>query len=280
MRFLIILLFISVITGNVVYGNFFYKQASNFFVQGKKQEDSTVYKTVLIGKVTEISYSYSFINQESFLGDSINNFTNHNVHSWALTQYFIVNNFLIQSGIEYSTTTTGYLLNYSRDSVFSKQVMVYDTINTHYYIVNGDSIPEYVIDQYYITETDTIVNQVIKTDENEITCVIIPLNIGYRWRFDKFALYGKIGTRFNFITQTTGKVFLSDNLEWVKFEKKIEKKFYCSATASMAFEYPFSALGSVIIEPEYCYSWFSQVNSGFTQNYHRFGVKLGIQFWF
>lgn len=242
--------------------------------------DSVNTKTTLIGNVTELSYGYNWFNPEDLFGHSVNQYTAQQARSITLTQYFIINNFLIQSGVEISMYQANYSSYSAWDSIVSSQITVYDTINTHYYIVDGDSIPEYVIEQYTSTQKDTIGEGTTNNITNKISCFTIPLNMGYRWRFNKFALYMKVGSRFNFISSSKGKIYTAKSDDWFELSDLIQKKFYMSGTASLAFEYPFSALGSLIIEPEYRYSWFSRINPAFVNNYQQLGVKMGVQLWF
>ncbi len=237
-------------------------------------------KPLLIGNVTELSAGYILLYSNPFYNDSVVDFKSSNTNSFCLSQYFIINNYVFQTGIEYSIATTDFSIDYYWDTVYTSQILVNDTIGVHYYISNGDSLPEYIIDQYYTTQTNTDEKSILYKSISKSHCLTIPVNVGYRWRYEKFALYAKVGARFSFITQTTGKIFLASNKEWVQLDKKIENKFYFSASASVAFEYPFSSLCSLILEPEYRYNWYSRVNSSFAENNHQFGMKLGIQFWF
>jgi len=249
----------------------------------KKETDSVIggndKPALLIGNVTELSWGYQKFSPAPFFEGTIARYRYSSINAFSATQYLIINNYLIQSGLEYSVLASKYELNYSWDSVFQKEIQIFDTINTHYYIVNGEPVAEYVVDSYPATIADSVRKAIENTGTNKIQRITIPVNVGYRWRFDNFALYAKLGARFNFITQSSGKIFFANAREWVLFEEKINKTFYYSASVSIAYEYPFSALGSFIVEPEYCYSWYSRINTGFTKNYHRFGVKLGIQLW-
>lgn len=280
MRSITIFYILSIILINTSFANTVTQSELKDSLTALTEVNNIVPETIHIGNVTELLFGYSQFKPQNIWDEFGGNYKNMQSNTLTLTQYFIVNNFLIQSGIELNLYKADYSVHNSWDSIYSETIQMIDTINTHYYIVDGDSIPEYIIDQYTIVKNDTIAQTVNYNGTNKISCLTIPLNLGYRWRFEKYALYFKIGTRFNFITSSKGKVFLTNSNEWVELNNLIKNKFHISGTANLAFEYPFSAIGSVIIEPEYRYSWYSRVSPGFTKNYHQFGVKLGIQFWF
>jgi hypothetical protein len=277
---LALFIFIFAISIKAACNTLYYTTIRNDSINLEKEDDVPEAKTILIGNVTEVTYGYNWLFPEAIYLDSLNAAGSARMHSVALTQYFIVNNFLIQSGLEYNALSSNYAFDNRSINITSRQVEIIDTINIHYYIVNGDSIPEYVTDKYTITENDTVVSGLKYKGTIKSSLITIPLNIGYRWRFEKFALYGKIGARFNFITSTKGKVYFAGKKLWEDMSNQIDKKFYVSGTASVVFEYPFSVLGSLIMEPEYRYSFHSGVNPEVARNYHQFGIRLGIQFWF
>ncbi len=275
MRYALLVLFLFTV------GQYVFSQPSEVTDEtGYFNNDSDKVKTILIGNVTEISYGYNWFNPEDIFGYTLNQYSESQSHTLTLSQYFIINNCLLQSGFEFNMFQAASSAIKTWDSINSSQITVYDTINTHYLIDDGDSIPEYVIEQRTITQSDTIGVAIANNIINKISCFTIPLNLGYRWRFDKFALYLKVGSRFNFITSSKGKIYDAKNDGWVKLNDLIQKKFYLSGTACLALEYPFSVLGSVIIEPEYRYNLYSRVNPVFAKNFQQFGLKMGVQFWF
>jgi hypothetical protein len=245
----------------------------------KEQNNETVHKTILIGNVTEISYGLGRLQPEDIWGETYNSFSNPRHSSWAVNQYFLLNNYLVQSGVEFNSTKADYALEYHWDSITYRQEWVNDTINTHYYVVDGEWIAEHVIDQYLVSKTDTLEKTISYKSTNQISSITIPINLGYRWRFEKFALYLKMGARFNYITTAKGKVFVTEGQKWQDFNESFEKKFYYSAATSIALEYLVCDFGSLILEPEYRYSWYSRVNQGYN-NHSQFGIKVGIQIWF
>jgi hypothetical protein len=231
--------------------------------------NATEKKPLLIGNVTELTVGRNWQFSNTIYENSATNFGTPHTNTFGLSHYFIINNFLVQSGGEYGITSTDLSLDYQWDSVYTSQVLVDDTIGTHYYILNGDSVAEYIIDQYYISQTNTEEKRIVYEAVTKTHQITIPLYFGYRWRYEKFAFYAKLGTKFNFITQTTGKIYLADNQEWIQLSEKVENKFYYSAAASIAFEYPFSRLCSFIFETDYHYNWHSHVNPNLTRSHHQ-----------
>lgn len=276
MRFLLVLIIFSTIAFHAVCGNFIYIQTPKDTINSNEPE----VKTILIGNVSEASFGYFGFIPKSIMGDSINGFDNPRMRSWSFTQYFIINNYLVQTGLEFNTIESDYKIDFSNDSVTTTQVWINDTINTHYYIIDGERVPEHVIKQKLINRTDTLKNTVSKNEKNRIKIFTIPVNLGYRWRFDNFAIYAKAGARFNFVRSVSGQVYDAKNKDWLELDSETKKKFFLSGTASLAFEYPFSALGSVILETEYRYCWNKRTNTTLIKNYSQFGVKLGMQVWF
>jgi hypothetical protein len=241
--------------------------------------DDIVYKTLLLGYVTEFTYSpyISFVpGKNNQFRDSYKNLSGN---SFSLTQYFIVNNYLAQVGIKYSELKGNYDINDHWEEVNIISYTAYDTINTHYYIVNGDSIPESVVDSFGLTSPDTTRFNNTYQGENIIRFYSIPINFGYRWRFENFAIYLKAGLAINIIESQKGYYYSFDEHNIVTLKEYSDLNMFYSASASVMLEYPFSRYFSLVLEPYYSKN-FSFSSTQYFRKTNNLGLNFGLQFWF
>ncbi len=233
-----------------------------------------------IGYYTEANFSPLITNTwyTNHFIDSIS--TSLQGYSASVSQCIVVNNYLLQAGINYTNLHSSFHYEkYSMD-INTGSYNVIDTINIHYYIINGDSVPEVVTEQRTVDYSDTARNHIHLKGRQRYQFLNIPVLFGYRFRAEKFAIHVKAGVVVQLLLSARGEIIDQSSLTLNKLQEVAPKKTSVVSIMSIGFEYPFSRYFSIYAEPV-----FHKGLSGFKQNpqiknVNKFGVNLGLQYWF
>ncbi len=241
-------------------------------------KDEVQYQTILVGFTSQLTYSQFSMSLNSLNNQVQNSFSFSPGYSLELTQYFLVNNYFIQTGCSYNHIQGQYDINDSWWIFFQKAITLLDTLNTHYYVIDGDSVPEYITQPYEEEVVDSNMVHFKEQGKNVINSIGIPVYLGYRWRFKKIAVYFKTGISFNFIQYISGKDYnfkehLANNLH-----DKAKKTMFMTIMLGTTVEYPFSNSFSVILEPYFMKTFKN--NNSYLFNHSGYGGKIGLQYWF
>ena len=183
-----------------------------------------------------------------------------------------INNVNIGTGIEYFQIGEKFTLN-------SNTVFENDSVEIVGYIFDTVIIDSLTIDSIYVPIYDTVTYyDTLNSSENwsnSYTWLSVPLNIGYRFNFGKWALVPKVGVTFNFgLRNSDGRYFnangnntsisnykpVSFNLDYL-LQLEIRRAIYNT---------------EIYLSPNYRGNITPMVLGTNTQKYQRFGLRLGI----
>lgn len=241
------------------------------------KEEASDTDTLYLGYITEFTYGRVSdlpfqVKDFSILYGSVQNSS-----AYKLSQYFLINNWLFQIGFEYSCITKSVNITNIAPSFVTRDVLRTDTINTHYYIIDGERYAESVVETFVdeITEFAPILEQ--KKLNHTISYFSVPINFGYRWRFNYLALYLKMGASIHYVNQSFEYNMQSAPLFYNELNTS---NYFYSASVSTAIEVPISYRLSFILEPSYK---FLKLNSTIQQSIvyrNQSSLSIGIQYWF
>ena len=233
-----------------------------------------------IGYYTEANFSPVFTSTQyiNHFFDSIS--TSLSGYSTSVTQCMVVNNYLVQAGFNYTYLHSSFKYEKYSVNINSGTYNVIDTINIHYYIINGDSVPGMITEQRTVDYSDTTRSHKHLSGKQTYQFLNIPILFGYRFRAEKFAVHVKAGLLFQFLLSARGEILNQSSLTLDNLKDVAQKKSSVVSLISIGFEYPFSQRFSLYAEPV-----FQKDISGFKQNpqikkVDRFVVRLGFQYWF
>ncbi len=282
--FLVFVLFSAVVLSQQVNDSIVYDtiQLDNKTIIKKQviKKEYVEKSPLAMGYFSEVNFSpvYTKTRYANKFHDSIS--TNLRGYSTGICQNIIINNYLFQIGITYLNLRSSFDYQKYNRTINTGSYEVLDTINVHYYIINGDSVPGILTEPRIVHYSDTSVTYNHLAGKQEYHFINIPVLVGYRFRAEKFAFYIKTGVYFQVLVASNGQVIEPSSLTLNKLADVVKKKCTVTSIFGLGIEYPFSNRFSVMIEPV-----FHKDISGFNQNSQiknadKFGVQVGLQYWF
>ncbi len=188
-------------------------------------------------------------------------------------------NWVISTGLDY--TTIGEELNYNLyETVVDPDGGYYDvdTIWAFFYNQDDNVVPMIIgYDRTWVDEYKDEKFQINNT--NLYSYIEIPVQLGYKFNFQKFSVCPTIGTSFGFLYSAVGRLPLPNSNDFVDLEKKTKylETSITSFNLGMELEYSITPNYGIYLKPFYKRGMSSiYVNYPLSAVYSSVGIKFGI----